>query len=53
MNKTVQILIPDELKRPMGGMGEQARNIITAFPDGYHFDVIGSANGKEISGKNF
>jgi len=53
MDKRVQILIPDELKNPMGGMGEQARNIIKAFPDGIYFDVIGSSKGESVADKNF
>lgn len=43
----VLILIPDQLQKPMGGMGEQARNLLASFPDGYNFMVIGSAQAKE------
>lgn len=41
----VQILIPDCLENPMGGMGEQARNLLNAYKEIYsdtHFIVIGS-----------
>ncbi len=48
----IQILIPDELSKPMGGMGEQARQILKSFSEGYFFDVIGSANGGEYSTEN-
>lgn len=41
--KKVQILIPDSLKNPMGGMGEQAKNILACLPPHfYKIDIIGS-----------
>jgi len=47
----IQVLIPDQLEKPMGGMGEQARNILNAFssPD-YQFDVIGSSGQEQSVG---
>lgn len=48
-----QILIPDQLKSPMGGMGEQARNLFSSFPDAnYHFDIIGSPNCEQYTDGN-
>ena len=42
MAKTVQILIPDTIDEPMGGMGEQMGHVLDAFPPGgFRFQVIG------------
>jgi len=49
----ILILIPDELKKPMGGMGEQARNMLDVFPPNYVFNVIGSANSEEFRNRNY
>ncbi len=48
----ILILIPDELRKPMGGMGEQARNLLACFPIHYKFTVIGSANADEYEENN-
>lgn len=47
MNKHILILIPDRLEKPMGGMGEQARNILAGINGNLRFTVIGSANEKK------
>lgn len=52
MNR-VLMLIPDELKKPMGGMGEQLRNLAAHTPSDYHLTIIGSANSKEYSEERF
>ncbi len=48
----ILLLIPDKLLQPMGGMGEQAQNLLTHFPDGYFFHVIGSADSEEYHASN-
>lgn len=52
MNR-ILILIPDELKKPMGGMGEQLRNLAAHTPSDYHLTIIGSANSEEYSEERF
>jgi 1,4-alpha-glucan branching enzyme len=42
----ILVIIPDCLQNPMGGMGEQANNILNIIPK-YKFFVIGSNNQKE------
>lgn len=49
----ILILLSDQLKEPMGGMGEQARNILACFPIAYKFTVLGSADSEEYSEINF
>lgn len=49
----VFLLLPDQLKKPMGGMGEQARNFLTHFPPGYHFSVIGSSEAEVYHTDNY
>lgn len=49
----ILILLPDQLKEPMGGMGEQARNILACFPMDYKFTVLGSADSEEYGETNF
>lgn len=45
----ILILLPDQLKEPMGGMGEQARNILACFPAPFKFTVLGSADSDAYS----
>lgn len=52
MNR-VLILIPDELKKPMGGMGERFRNILARTPSNYHLTIIGSDHSEEYSEERF
>ena len=49
----ILILIPDKLKKPMGGMGEQLRNLAAHTPSDYHLTIIGSANSEEYSEERF
>ena len=49
----ILILIPDKLKKPMGGMGEQLRNLAAHTPSNYHLTIIGSANSEEYSEERF
>lgn len=46
-------MIPDELKKPMGGMGEQLRNLAAHTPSDYHLTIIGSPNSEEYSEERF
>jgi len=48
----ILLLIPDSLKKPMGGMGEQCRQFLNVFDNNFYFNIIGG--GKEIDkGNNY
>ena len=49
----ILILIPDKLRKPMGGMGEQARNLLASFPKDYRFNIIGSADEEQYTEDNY
>lgn len=48
----ILVLLPDSLIKPMGGMGEQARNLFDCFSDLFKFTVIGSSKSKEYHTSN-
>lgn len=45
--------MPDSLEKPMGGMGEQCRQLINVFDKNYFFDIVGSNENCKTKGKNF
>lgn len=49
----ISILLPDRLLVPTGGMGEQCRQVLRAFPEGYQFQVIGNRQDRPAFGRNF
>lgn len=38
----IQLLLPDALEIPNGGLGEQCRQLLACVSDSYFFDIIGS-----------
>ncbi len=51
--KRVQVLLPDNITKPMGGMGVVIKQIYSNIPGSYCYDLIGTDNGKEVEHDNF
>lgn len=48
----ILVLLPDQIIKPMGGMGEQARNLFSHLSSDYHIYIIGSPDSEEYHDKN-